>query len=270
MRDAPPVVVTIAGSDCSAGAGLQADLKVFQHAGVHGMTVVTSVVVETAREVREVHGLPVGLVVGQLRLLLESFPVAVVKTGLLGGPEMVAAVVEELRRRPVGAVVVDPVLSATAGGLRHGDGMVAAYRELLIPISSLVTPNLPEAGRLLGREVRVGSAAVAEELGRMCGAPVLLKGGHADGGSCIDWLWDGGQVRSYASPRLEVAAGHGTGCTLSAAVAAELARGATLDVAVGRAKEFIGRALGGAYGWSTADGGWIGALDQGTCDGRGI
>lgn len=271
MQDAnhtgPPVAMTIAGSDCSSGAGLQADLKTFQYFGVHGLTAVTCVVSETANVVRGVHPVPVGFVEDQMGLLLASFPVAAVKTGLLHSREIVLAVARALAARTEVLLVVDPVMVASTGVLLLEEDAVAAYREVLLPRATLITPNVPEAEVLLGvKIVRVEDMeAAARALAEMFGVSVLLKGGHINGPDCVDLLWESGAVFRYISPRLAVPGSHGTGCTLSAAVTAGLAKGSCLRDSVAAAKAYLDRALAGSYGWTgPTTGAVLHALDQGT------
>lgn len=266
MAAAPPVVLTIAGSDCSAGAGIQADLKTFQHFRVHGLTAVTCVVSETANVVRAIHPVPVDFLADQISLLLESFPVAAIKTGMLFSAAHVTAVAEILRSYPTIAVVVDPVMIASTGAALLEPEAVAAYRELLLPQARVITPNLPEAEALLGAPIPDESTLepAARSLAELFGTAVLLKGGHLDGVECVDVLVDSGSSHRFTAPRIAVAGSHGTGCTLSAAIAAGMARGDSLARAVERAKAYLGKTLERSYGYRTAAGEALHALNQGT------
>ncbi len=266
MTNGLPVALTIAGSDCSAGAGIQADLKTFQHFRVYGLTAVTCVVSETANVVRAVHSVPVAVVRDQISLLMESFPVAAVKTGMLFSAGHVAAVAEILRSFPQVPVVVDPVMIASTGASLLEEDAVAAYRELLLPLARVLTPNLPEAEVLLGRRI-MGEAALeaaARELAALFGTAVLVKGGHLEGVDCVDVLVDGGVVNHFTARRISGAASHGTGCTLSAAVAALLARGEPLAQAVEAAKTYLGEALHASLQFQSPGGMLVHALNQGT------
>ena len=265
-----PVALTIAGSDCSAGAGIQADLKTFQHFQVHGLTAVTCVVSETANVVRAVHAVPVEVVVDQVSLLMESFPVAAVKTGMLYSAPHVLAVAEILRRYPQVPLVVDPVMVASTGASLLERDAVAAYRELLLPLARVLTPNLPEAEVLLGQRISDEAAleGAARELAEMFGTAVLLKGGHLDGASCVDLLVEGGVMSRFTAQRIAVVGSHGTGCTLSAAVAALLAQGESLPKAVERAKHFLGETLRASYMFQSSKGILVHALNQGTMLGK--
>lgn len=267
MNESPPVALTIAGSDCSSGAGIQADLKTFQHFGVHGLTAVTCVVSETANIVRAVHPVPVGIVSDQVSLLLESFPVAAVKTGMLFSAGHVRAVADILKRHPGLPLVVDPVMIASTGAPLLEPEAIEAYRELLFPLARVITPNLPEAGTLLGEKITEEAAleSAARRLSSRFGTAVLLKGGHLEGNDCIDLLADRDEVYRFSEARIPVAAAHGTGCTLSAAITAALARREDLPWAVEMAKSYLGETLRHSYDFASPSGGLIHALNQGTC-----
>jgi hydroxymethylpyrimidine/phosphomethylpyrimidine kinase len=266
MTNEIPVALTIAGSDCSAGAGIQADLKTFQHFRVHGLTAVTCVVSETANIVRAVHPVPVEIVSDQVSLMLESFPVAAIKTGMLFSAAHVVAVAEILRDFPQIPLVVDPVMIASTGASLLEPDAIAAYRELLLPLARVITPNLPEAETLLGEKIPDESSLepAARRLAEMFGTAVLLKGGHLDGADCVDLLVDDGSVHRFSGTRIPVAGSHGTGCTLSAAVAAALALGDSLPDAVKTAKAYLVKTLLRSYSFRPANGEIVHALNQGT------
>ncbi len=266
MTNEIPVALTIAGSDCSAGAGIQADLKTFQHFEVHGLTAVTCVVSETANIVRAVHPVPVEILSDQVALLLASFPVAAIKTGMLFSAAHVVAVAEILRNFRHIALVVDPVMIASTGASLLEPDAIAAYRELLLPLARVITPNLPEAETLLGEKIpdEFALEPAARRLADIFGTAVLLKGGHLDGPHCLDLLVDGGRSHRFSVARIPVAGSHGTGCTLSAAIAAALACGESLPDAVETAKSYLGDALLHSYGFRSATGEIVHALNQGT------
>jgi len=266
MSHALPVALSIAGSDCSAGAGIQADLKTFQHFRVHGLTAVTCVVSETANIVRAVHPVPVEILIDQISLLLESFPVAAIKTGMLFSAAHVAAVAEILRIYPGVPLVVDPVMIASTGTSLLEPEAVDAYCELLLPLARIITPNLPEAEALLGESIPDESAleAAAHRLAKIFGTAVLIKGGHLDGPECIDLLVDEGKVHRFSAARIAVPGSHGTGCTLSAAIAAGLARGESLPRSVEMAKAYLGETLRRSYRFQFSAGPIVHALNQGT------
>lgn len=266
MQHRVPVALTIAGSDCSSGAGIQADLKTFQHFHLHGLTVITCIVSETANIVRAVHAVPVDMVVDQTALMLESFPVAAMKTGMLFSTEHIKAVVEILQKHRDVKLVVDPVMIASTGDPLLEPDAITAYRELLLPLATVITPNLHEAEELLGEKIADQAALedAAKRLSAQYGTAVLLKGGHLEGDVCTDLLVDGDRVQHFSAPRIPVSGSHGTGCTLSAAITAGLASGMGLAEAVAMAKEYLGHTLLHSYQTTSASGEVIHALNQGT------
>ncbi len=266
MKNTVPTALSIAGSDCSAGAGIQADLKTFEYFRVHGLTAVTCVVSETAEVVRAVHPVPPEIVADQISLLLDSFPVTALKTGMLFSAAHVQAVAEALKNRPGLQLVVDPVMIASTGAALIEDDAIRTYRELLFPLARVITPNLHEAEVLLGAKIRDESelTSAALQLAAQFGTAVLLKGGHLEGPDCIDLLADGGDVFRFTETRIQVAASHGTGCTLSAAITAALARNESLPWAVEVAKHYLGKTLRHSYSFASPAGGVIHSLNQGT------
>jgi len=262
----PPVALSIAGSDCSAGAGIQADLKVFQHFGVHGLTAVTCVVSETANVVRAVHPVPVEVVADQISLMLESFPVTAVKTGMLFSAAHVRVVSEILAGHPGLTLVVDPVMVASTGAPLLEADALDACRDLLFPLARVITPNLPEAEVLLGRKIadELSLEAAAHDLAGRLGTAVLLKGGHLTGDNCLDLLAVNGELFRFSDERIPVDGSHGSGCTLSAAITAALASGETLTQAVETAKKFLGETLRHSYPFNSPGGSPVHALNQGT------
>jgi hydroxymethylpyrimidine/phosphomethylpyrimidine kinase len=238
------VVLTIAGSDPSGGAGIQADLKTFHAFGVFGAAVVTSLTVQNTRGVFDRRDVAPALVAAQLDAVLDDLPVAAAKTGLLPDAGVVEAAVACLRARPVPALVVDPVLVATSGDALTAPSAAAAIRELLLPLATLVTPNLAEAGALTGRPVHTVEAMreAAATILSMGARAVLVKGGHLPDRAC-DVLATAAGIDELDGPRLDVGPVHGTGCALSAAVAAELANGRALADAVRSARAFVRAAL---------------------------
>lgn len=265
-----PVVLTIAGSDCSSGAGIQADLKTFQYFQVHGLTAVTCVVSETANQVRTVHPVPVPIVADQVSLLLESFPVAAMKTGMLFSADHVQAVAEIVKKHPNVALVVDPVMVASTGASLLEPEALEAYRSLLLPLARVITPNLPEAEVLLGEPIPDAAAleSAARRLADRFGTAILLKGGHLEGLDCLDLLVEGGVAYPFSAPRIPVAGSHGTGCTLSAAIAAGLGLGHSLPDSVQSAKSYLGLTLKRSFQFRTPNGSIIDALNQGTTFGQ--
>jgi hydroxymethylpyrimidine/phosphomethylpyrimidine kinase len=254
LANSAPVVLTIAGSDSCAGAGLQADLKVFTAHRVHGLTAVTCVVSEVPGRVSMIHAVPAEVIADQIRILLEAYPVAVVKTGMLynaGIIGLVAAALRELpaARRPL--LVVDPVMVATSGDPLITPDAIRAYREILFPMAALITPNLDEAAVLLGRPLRrlADLAAGAEELQGLYGAAVLLKGGHLGTAEATDILQDGEGTLTLSTPFIRGVSTHGTGCTYSSAIAANLALGMDLRAACRAAKRYITLVIKESLSW---------------------
>lgn len=237
---------TIAGSDPTGGAGLQGDLKTFAAHGVVGTAVVTAVTVQGRKGVQRVEYLPSDLVAEQLAVVLEEVVPAGIKTGMIGTGEQIRAVAGLLEGRREAPLVVDPVMAATAGGSLLEREALPALLDVLLPLADVITPNLPEAARLLGREAicedEMEDAATALA-GLGCRA-VLLKGGHGEGAEATDvLLTPEGALHRLALPRIEGVAPHGTGCALASALAARLAAGAPVTHAAAGAKAYVHRAL---------------------------
>ena len=263
---APAVALTIAGSDSSAGAGLQADLKTFLTLGVYGLSAVTCVVAEVPGKVTRIAAVDPAMVREQTELLLASFPIGAIKTGLLFSTEIVEIVADILaeRARKI-PLVIDPVMVATSGDVLLQAAAVDAYRKRLFPRATLVTPNMAEAAALTGKpvrnlkEMRAAGAVLAQKFGTR----FLIKGGHLGGKRAIDLLCGGAEVREFSAPFVGGVSTHGTGCTYSAAIAAHLALGDSLESAIARGKEFVSRAISEAFAWRD-----IQALDQSCSRGR--
>lgn len=260
----PPVALTIAGSDSSGGAGIQADLKTFTAFGVYGASVITALTAQNTRGVTAVELATPGFVTAQLQAVLSDLAVGAAKTGMLASRALVEAIAAALATSaPALPLVVDPVMVATSGDRLIDDDAVDAVKRLIFPRALLITPNLPEAARLLDMPVAKGEAEARAQLDRLSGlgaTAVLLKGGHGDGSEAVDFLWHAGRVTRLAAPRVATRNTHGTGCTLSAAIAALLASGADLDTAVARGKTFVHRAI--ASGADTAIGRGHGPVDH--------
>ena len=244
----PPVVLTIAGSDSGGGAGIQADLKTFRARGVHGTCAITAITAQNTRGVDAIHAVPLRHLGAQIAAVFDDFPIAAVKTGMLGGAATVRRVARELARRQPPWLVVDPVMIASSGARLLDADAMAALIDDLIPLADVLTPNLPEAEALVGFSIRnrrdAGAAAAA--LRAMGARGVLLKGGHARGTTVVDRWYDDRGMIEISHPRLAIE-GHGTGCTLAAAIAAELAKGATPSTAARRAIAYVQRALAAGY-----------------------
>jgi hydroxymethylpyrimidine/phosphomethylpyrimidine kinase len=243
-----PIALTIAGSDSGGGAGIQADLKTFSAFRVFGTSVITAVTAQNSVGVHGVHNLPPAFVADQLDAVLSDFPVDAAKIGMLSTADIVAAVASTLRRRRVERLVVDPVMIAKAGDpLLQPDARDALMGEIL-PLAFVVTPNLHEAAALAG--IPVETHADMEEAARLIHARVpchvLVKGGHLKD-DATDILFDGREFLRFHGPRLESSNTHGTGCTLSAAIAAGLARGRPLAEAVRDGKAYVTAAIRGGF-----------------------
>lgn len=248
-----PVMMSIAGSDCSAGAGIQADMKAAAALDVFALTAVTCVVSEVPGCVSRIQEVETDIVMDQVRLLLDSFPVGAVKTGMLYSPSIVLGVAALLKGRGI-PLVVDPVMIATSGDSLIRNEALETFREALLPLAAVVTPNLDEAAVFLGwkpgntDELR---KATLELAGRF-GTSFLVKGGHLPGSQDrLDVLaMPSGEFREWTAPFIEGVSTHGTGCTYSSAIAAGLAKGDSLPSAVERAHEYVAQAIKHSLRWS--------------------
>lgn len=239
-----PVALSIAGSDSGGGAGIQADLLTMSALGAFGTTVITCVTAQNLEGVASVAALPPAEVAAQLTAVLRGFPVAAAKTGMLYSREIIEVVADRAARPGFPPLVVDPVMVATSGARLLQPDAVEAYISLLLPRAALATPNLDEAEVLLGRPVRMASelSAAARELFDRLGCPILLKGGHL-AGAPVDLLWDGREEHSWRGSRIAGVISHGTGCRLSAGIAARLAAGDALAEACATARAHLRTAL---------------------------
>lgn len=251
-----PVALTIAGTDPTGGAGIQADLKTFHAFGVFGTSAITAVVVQNTLGVTGVHPIPLATVRGQIAAVADDVPPAACKTGMLATAELVRAVAGAIREHRLPCFVLDPVMVATSGDrLLDGDAQQTIVEEL-VPLASLVTPNLDEASLLVGEPIR-NPDAMRDAAGWLVdrgAAAALVKGGHLAGDEVVDVLWDGREWHEWRRPKLRTRSTHGTGCTLSAAVAAGLAHGRPLQAAVEDALDYVGRAMAAAPGFGAGHG----------------
>lgn len=241
-----PVALTIAGSDSSGGAGIQADLKTFTVLGAYGASVVTALTAQNTKGVQAVHSVPPEFIAQQFDSVLSDLKIGAAKTGMLADRATVEAVANALSRARLPALVVDPVMVATSGDVLLAPDAIDAVRTRLIPLADLVTPNLPEAAKLLGEGMAQTESAMEEQGRRLLqlgASAVLIKGGHGESAEAVDILVTPAGVERLAKPRLETRNTHGTGCTLSAAIAALLAGGAPLGTAVRDAKAFVWEAI---------------------------
>lgn len=243
-----PLALTIAGSDPSGGAGIQADLKTFHQHRVYGMAVITLLTAQSTRGVARVEVLPPDLVLAQIEVLLDDLTPGAAKTGALGSAAVVRALAERARRFPF-PLVVDPVMVSKHGAPLMADDAREAIARDLLPVAALVTPNAHEAAALTGRAVRTLTDArdAARALLDRGARAVLVKGGHLEG-AAVDVLATDGALVEIVSERIDTAHTHGTGCTYAAAITANLARGLALEEAVGRAKRWLTEALRRAPG----------------------
>lgn len=243
----PPNVLSIAGSDPSGGAGVQADLKTFAALGCYGMAAITALTAQNTVGVSAVHTPPADFLGRQIDAIFDDIDVDAVKIGMLATGEIVSVVAERLARYGARNIVLDPVLVATSGDSLGAPDVVEAIVARLLPLAAVVTPNLPEIARLVGRDVSAepqDMRRAGEELIERGARAVLVKGGHGEGDVIVDVLVAPGEFdMAFAGPRIATRNTHGTGCTLSSAIAAELARGKTLAEACENAKRYLTAAL---------------------------
>lgn len=240
-----PRALTIAGSDSGGGAGIQADLKTFLALGCHGMSALTALTAQNTVGVTSIHEVPADFVVEQIDAVVTDIGVDAAKTGMLASAEIVSAVAKAARTHAIPNLVVDPVFVSKHRNRLLAEDAVDALREDLFPVATVITPNLFEAGALLDGQIETLNEMrdAAERLASFGPRAVLVKGGHLPGDVATDVLWHEGTVTEIDGPRFDTEDTHGTGCTLSAAIAAYLARGADLVTAVKEAKRFVGGAI---------------------------
>ncbi len=250
MSDSLPIVLTIAGSDSGGGAGIQADLKTFQSFGVFGTSAVTAVTAQNTLGVTAVHPVPADVVRAQIDAVADDLRPSAIKTGMLATAELVHLVADAIETKALHPYVLDPVMISTSGHRLLDADAEAALAGALLPLATLSTPNLAEAAILAGRDIRSSDdmRGAAERLIERGARAVLMKGGHLGGDEVVDILHDGSEVREWRHPRVDTQNTHGTGCTLSAAVAAGLALGLPLPDAVDTAIDFVARAIADAPG----------------------
>jgi hydroxymethylpyrimidine/phosphomethylpyrimidine kinase len=265
----PPIALSIAGSDCSAGAGIQADLKTFGALGVYGLTTVTCIVAEIPGKVSRIEAVTARMVRDQIEVLLKNFPVGAIKTGLLCSAQIISTVAQaiEASRKTFGQhipLVIDPVMIATSGTPLLEHAAIGAYKDELFPLATLITPNLDEAGVFLETKImnRTQMEKAAKALAKKCGVSILLKGGHLGGENAIDLLFHDGKLTEFSSPFVRDIATHGTGCTYSAAITAGLASGLSLEAAIRRAKKFATKSIARHFRWKSKSGDTLDALSH--------
>jgi hydroxymethylpyrimidine/phosphomethylpyrimidine kinase len=251
-----PVALTVAGSDSSAGAGVQADLKTFSALGVYGLTAVTCVVAEIPGKISRIEPVSADLVREQIRILYRNFPIAAAKTGLLHTAEIVQTVSRSLadfwansaKRFPL---VIDPVITATSGDRLLEPSAIELYEKELFPLAALLTPNLDEAQKLMGEPIRDVQAMrkAGHKMQKKYGVSILLKGGHLTGKDAVDLLFAGDKISEFSAPFVSGVATHGTGCIYSAAITAGLASGLSLEKAIRQAKKFVTASIRHHFQW---------------------
>jgi hydroxymethylpyrimidine/phosphomethylpyrimidine kinase len=240
------IAVTIAGSDSSGGAGIQADLKTFSALGVYGASVITALTAQNTRGVSGIHDVPAAFITAQIDAVFSDLKVGAVKIGMLSQPAAIKAVAAGLRRHEVKNVVLDPVMVAASGDRLLAPEAVEVLRRVLIPRATLITPNLPEAAALLDALEATTEPEMkdqAQQLLELGAKTVLLKGGHATGAESVDFLVQSTSVARLAADRIPTVNTHGTGCTLSSAIAAGLAKGLSLAEAVREGKAYVTAAI---------------------------
>jgi hydroxymethylpyrimidine/phosphomethylpyrimidine kinase len=244
-----PIALTIAGSDSSGGAGIQADLKTFAALGVYGASVITALTAQNTKGVSAIHDVPADFIGAQIDAVFDDLDVRAVKIGMLSQTAAIEAVADGLDRHAAHNVVLDPVMVATSGGRLLADNAVDALRRRLIPRALVITPNLPEAAALLDAPPACDEAAMeaqARALLALGPRAVLIKGGHGNGSESVDLLVDAHGITRLAARRIATRNTHGTGCTLSSALAAGLAKGLDLNAATRAAKDYVTDAIAGA------------------------
>ena len=252
-----PIALTIAGSDSSGGAGIQADLKSFAALGVYGASVITALTAQNTTGVTGIHQVPADFVTAQIDAVFGDLDIRAVKIGMVADLAVIDAIAAGLRKWAPKHIVLDPVMVATSGDRLLAAEAVDALRTKLIPLASLITPNMPEAAALLNEPVAGDEAAIESQGRRLLamGCPaVLIKGGHGQGAESIDYLVTGSGTIALAAPRIATQNTHGTGCSLSSAIAAGLAKGENMETAVRNAKAWVSAAIAAADRFSVGHG----------------
>jgi hydroxymethylpyrimidine/phosphomethylpyrimidine kinase len=245
-----PVVLTIAGSDSGAGAGIQADLKTFAALGVYGVSVITAITAQNTLGVRAVQEIDPDVIAAQLDALAEDFQIAALKTGMLSSAAIIETVAMGLKHHALQPLVVDPVMIAKSGDRLLREDAVDTLRRTLLPLAHVVTPNIPEAEVLSGLTIRTHADRVAagRAIMKLGAHAVVIKGGHSDDDPIVDLLVDSNGFLEFRAARIVTTSTHGTGCTFSAAIAAGLGSGQDLPTAVGEARAYLSSALAQAPG----------------------
>ena len=252
-----PAALTIAGSDSSGGAGIQADLKTFAALGVYGASVITALTAQNTKGVSGIHPVPADFVTAQLDAVFSDLDIGAVKIGMVADAAIIHAIAAVLKRVRPKAVVLDPVMVATSGDRLLASDAVDALRTKLIPLADIITPNLPEAAALLNEGGASNAAAIGGQGRRLLALgsrAVLIKGGHGEGPDSTDYLITADSLETLTAPRIATQSTHGTGCSLSSAITAGLAKGEDLATAVRNAKAFVSAAIAAADRFSVGHG----------------
>lgn len=249
MTNKTPICLTIAGSDSGGGAGIQADLKVMSALGVYGASVITALTAQNTKEVRSVFPASPEFVIEQIETVFDDLEIDAVKIGMLGTPELTFAVASALRSVKAKNIILDPVMIAKSGDKLLQDDAIDALKQRLIPMADIITPNIPEAMVLLGKDKEPKIDDMQEYCNELLGLgskSVLLKSGHMTGETLYDIYFDGDDIMSLTSPRIDTKNTHGTGCSMSSAIASFIARGYDMKHAVSEAKTYIAEAVASA------------------------
>jgi len=246
QNSATPIALTIAGSDSGGGAGIQADLKTFSALGAYGASVITALTAQNTQTVSAIHEVPPSFITEQLMSVLGDLTVTAIKVGMLASPDIIHAVADVLEQHRDIPVVLDPVMVAKSGDSLLSDDALGALKERLCPLATVITPNLPEAAKLLACDEAVNEAEVRQQAQGLIEtgvAAVLVKGGHLSGNMSTDILISNGSILEFPHTRIDTKNTHGTGCTLSSAIAAGLAKGCDLETAVAGAQSYVHEAI---------------------------
>lgn len=240
-----PVVLSIAGSDCSGGAGIQADIKTISALGAYAASVITAVTVQNTRGVKAVHTVPAEIVQGQIEAVMEDLRPDALKIGMVSEPALVKIIAGCLLKYPHCPIVYDPVMVSTSGRKLMAKDAIQSIKEELFPLTSLITPNLDETEVLTGKKITTAEEMkeAARQLSEEYHTAVLVKGGHLEGNEMQDVLFTDGNAYIYKEKKIESRNLHGTGCTLSSSIATYLALGLPMDQAVGKAKSYVSKAI---------------------------
>lgn len=245
-------VLIIAGSDSGGGAGIQGDIKTVSALGGYAMTAITAITVQNTLAVSDVHAVPTHIIKSQMQVVLDDIGADAIKTGMLHDKDVIETIAEILRSRTLPAVI-DPVMISKSGNALLQASAVDALKKILLPLATIITPNIPEAEALLGKPV-INMQDAARELAQFGSKAILLKGGHAQGDVITDVLWDGQDITQWQSPRIHSKHTHGTGCTLASAIAVSLGQGMSLKDSISRARDYVMGAISHAPGFGHGHG----------------